>query len=226
MKKKFTFCYFALLLFTGVLHAQRGFTITAAAGGGGSGLLTGGSDLTNGNNSEAPMTVTGRLNACYRLGRFSVVTGIQYFTSGFDQYINIPVGSEPQVLAYSFTFRNILLPVSLQLHMPMGQWFELLPSAGLGISYTGHALYEIAIPVPDRKVLSSNDFKAIFRRYNAWGVLSLQLACNFYERMARLGGFEMLGNVIGIEKTKPADRAALRLLAGNVNLAFQYKFYQ
>lgn len=227
MKKKFASCCFVLLFLTGLLHAQRGFTVTGAFGGGGSGLLTGGNDLQNeGHSGTAPMTVSLQLRAGYRMGRFSLVTGLQYFTSGFDQYINIPVGSEPQILTNSFTFRNVMLPVSLQLHMPMGQWFELLPEAGLGISYTGHALYEIASPVPDRKVLSRDEFKAAFRRYNVWGTLGLHLACNFNEQMAILAGVDLMATINGIDKEKPTQRAATRLLAGNVNLGFRYKFYR
>ncbi len=144
------------------------------------------------------------LTAAYHLGRFSIGTGLTYFTAGREQENRVlfPFNTYPHADYEEYVFRHLMLPLTLSYHAPMGRKVEFIPSAGLGISYNTGAKYRTQSSDSSfyKRDFSSTEFDRYFRKVSVWGLAAVRFSYKLSEPLALLAGVEARGMLTGIYK--------------------------
>ena len=138
-----------------------------------------------------------QLKVDYHINRFSVGSGITYFSAGIEREGAIfhPVNQSINTYREEYSFRHLMLPLTLSYHAPMGKTFEFIPSVGLGASYTAKARYSTQSSDSSyfKRDFTDGEFDRNFRKVNLWGIAALNFACNVNEQLALLAAIEGQG---------------------------------
>lgn len=179
MKKLLWFTAITFCTITNAV-AQEQSLLSVSAGG----YLGGGTTHTIGHSLQ--------LKVAYHINRFSIGTGINYFNSGYARkgvdFSPPHTNTYENELREEYIFRNLMLPVMLSYHAPMGSIFEFIPSVGIGASYTTKAQFSAQSSDSSffKHDITSREFESNFRKVNLWGIAALHLACNLNEQLALL----------------------------------------
>jgi hypothetical protein len=152
-----------------------------------------------GANGTRSMGSSIQLKLDYHINRFSIGSGITYFSAGIERegIILHPVTQLNNTYREEYSFRHLMLPLMVSYHAPMGKTFEFIPSAGLGASYTAKALYGTQSSDSSyfRRNFTNEEFDRNFRKVNIWGIAALNFACNVNEQLALLAAIEGQGMI-------------------------------
>ncbi len=145
-----------------------------------------------------------QLKADYHINRFSIGSGITYFSAGIEREgsVFLPPNNSFNTYLEAYTFRHLMLPLTFSYHAPMGKTFEFIPSVGLGASYTAKVRYSTQSSDSSffNRDFSDWEFERNFRKVNLWGIAALNFACNVNEQLALLAAIEGQGMITNAYK--------------------------
>lgn len=165
--------------------------------------------------------------AAYHINRFSIGTGLTYFTSGLEKENRVlfPVNTYPPSDYEEYVFRHLLMPLTLSYHAPMGRKVEFIPSIGLGISYNTSAKFRTQSSDSNfyKRDFSSAEFDQYFRKVSVWGHAAVRFSYKLNEALALLAGAEARGMLTGLYKPE-ANLPQERTLTLYFSLGARYRF--
>jgi hypothetical protein len=144
-----------------------------------------------------------QLKLAYHINRFSIGTGISYFNSGFEKQGPSLTTFYPNILYEDYTFRHLLLPLTLSYHAPMGSRVEFIPSVGVGVSYNMNGKYHTQSSDSSfyNRDFSSVEFDQYFNKVSLWGNAAIHFSYKVSEPLSLLAGIEFQGMFTGMYKS-------------------------
>lgn len=153
----------------------------------------------------------------YKINRFSLGTGISYFTSTDGTEHNATPLPNAYNYDHRYIFRHFLVPVNFGYHMPLGNRFFVIPMINLGLSYNTSVKYmtweDHYLNLYERK-LSQPEFNQHFRRVSLWAGLALRFSYSITDKLSLLAAIHGRGTITPINKDEPYQQRSSSISAG------------
>jgi hypothetical protein len=166
--------------------------------------------------------IEAQLGLDYKINRFSLGTGISYFTSVDGTEHNATPFPNAYNYDQRYIFRHVIVPLNIGYHIPVGSRFHIIPMAIIGISYNTSVKYmtweDYYANLYERK-LSRQEFDQHYRRISLWAGLALRFSYHITDRLSILASFQGRGTITPINKNDSYRQRSSSISAG---AGFQY----